>query len=83
MNTEATRPNVQWGLEMTTVLVEGFGWVSIGVVRDGSTKVIVGYDAGIQCPAKPWLEALDQAVNGQFPNAARDQARSLRSDNSC
>jgi putative transposase len=30
-----TKPHEWWGIEMTKVLVEGFGWVSIVLVLDG------------------------------------------------
>ena len=75
-----TKPNEWWGIEMTKVFVEGFGWVSIVVVLDGSTNMIVGDDAGTQCTAQPWLAALDMAVTRQFPAGARRQGLSLMSD---
>ena len=68
---------------MTKVLVSGFGWVYIVVVLDWYTKKVVGYHAGLQCPARHWLAALDTAVNRQFPNGARDQGLCLMSDNGC
>jgi putative transposase len=37
-----TRPNEWWGIDMTKVLVEGFGWVSSVLVLDWYTKKIVG-----------------------------------------
>jgi putative transposase len=78
-----TKPNEWWGIDMTKVLVEGFGWVDIVVVLDWYTKKIVGYDAGRPCTAQHWLLALDMAVNGQFPDGARGQGVSLMSDNGC
>ncbi|MDQ3830226.1 MAG: integrase core domain-containing protein [Candidatus Tectomicrobia bacterium] len=33
--------------------------------------------------ARPWLAALDMAVNRQFPAGARDPGLSLRSDHGC
>jgi putative transposase len=80
---QPTRPNEWWGIDMTKVLVEGFGWVYMVVVLDWYTKKIVGYYAGAPCTAKHWLEALDMAVNRQFPNGTRDQGVSLMSDNGC
>ena len=44
---------------------------------------MVGYDAGIHCTAKPWLAALDMAVNRQFPAGVRGQSLSLMSDHGC
>jgi putative transposase len=78
-----TKPNEWWGTDMTKVLVSGFGWVYIVVVLDWYTKKVVGYHAGLQCPARHWLAALDTAVNRQFPNGARDQGLCLMSDNGC
>jgi putative transposase len=60
--------------------VEGVGWVYLVIVLDWYTKVVVGYQAGLRCTAKPWLEALDTAVNRQFPHGARGQGVSLMSD---
>ena len=79
----ATKPNEWWGIDMTKLLVEGFGWVSIVVVLDWYTKKIVGYSAGMPCTARHWLAALDMAVNHEFPTGARDQGVSLMSDNGC
>jgi putative transposase len=78
-----TKPEEWWGIEMTKVMVDGFGWVSIVLVWDGYTKKIVGYDAGVPCTARHWLAALDMAVSRQFPAGARDQGLSLMRDNGC
>jgi putative transposase len=78
-----TRPNEWWEIDMTKVLVEGFGWVYIVLVLDWYTKKIVGYDAGSPGTAQHWLSALAMAVNGQFPDGARGQDVSLMSDNAC
>jgi putative transposase len=78
-----TKPNEWWGIDMTKVLVEGVGWVHIVIVLDWSTKAVVGHSAGLRCTAMPWLEALDLAVNRQFPHGARGQGVSLMRDNGC
>jgi putative transposase len=78
-----TRPNEWWGIDMTKVLVSGFGWVYVVIVIDWYTKKIVGYHAGLRCTAQQWLEALDMAVNGQFLHGARGQRLSLMCDNGC
>jgi putative transposase len=62
-----TRPHAWWGIDMTKVLVEGVGWIYIVIVLDWYTKAVVGHDAGLRCTAQPWLEALDMAVNCEFP----------------
>ena len=78
-----TKPNEWWGIDMTKVLVQGFGWVYIVVGLDWYTKTIVGYSAGLQCQTQDWLLALDMAVNRQFPAGVRGQGVSLMSDNGC
>lgn len=78
-----TKPHEWWGIDMTKVLVAGFGWIYMVVVLDWYTKKIVGYHAGVRCTAKHWLVALDMAVNQQFPDGARGQGLSLMSDNGC
>jgi putative transposase len=78
-----TKPNEWWGIDMTKVLVEGVGWVYIVIVLDWYTKAVVGHSAGLRCTAIQWLEALDMAVNGQFPQGVRGQGVSLMSDNGC
>jgi putative transposase len=78
-----TKPNEWWGIDMTKVMVEGFGWVYIVLVLDWYTKKVVGYYAGAPCTARQWLAALDMAVNRQFPHGARGQGVFLMSDNGC
>ena len=68
---------------MIKVLVEGIGWVSIGIGLDRYTKAVAGYDAALRCTSKQWLEALDMTVNGPFPNGARGQGLALMRDNGC
>jgi transposase InsO family protein len=75
------RPRQWWGIDMTKVMVNGFGWMYIVAVLDWYTKKIVGYYAGIQCRSCHWLEALDDAVNREFPDGVRDSGLSLMSDN--
>ena len=75
------RPNEWWGIDMTKVMVDGFGWVYIVVVLDWYTKKIVGNYAGVQCRSCHWLEALGEAVNREFPGGVKDKELSLMSDN--
>jgi transposase InsO family protein len=76
-----TKPNEWWGIDMTKVMVEGFGWMYIVAVLDWYTKKIVGYYAGMECRARHWLEALDMAVNREFPDGAYGKELNLMSDN--
>ena len=78
-----TKPNEWWGIDMTKIRVQSFGWVYIVVVLDWYTKAIVGYHAGSQSTARHWLEALDMAVNRQFPEGVWEKGVSLMSDNGC
>lgn len=76
-----TRSLQWWGIDMTKVMVEGFGWMYIVVILDWYTKKIEGYYAGMQCKSCHWLEALDEAVNREFPDGVREQGLHLMSDN--
>jgi len=75
------QPNQWWGIDMSKVMVEGFGWMYIVVVLDWYTKKITGYYTGMECRAGHWLEALDMAVNRQFPDGVREKGLHLMSDN--
>lgn len=76
-----TKPNEWWGIDMTKVLVNGWGWVYVVVVLDWYTKKILGYHIGLQARAKHWLEAVEMAVNAACPNGARGVGIKLMSDN--
>lgn len=75
------RPNQWWGIDMTKVMVGGFGWMYIVVVLDWYTKKIVGYYTGMECRGRHWLEALDMATNRQFSAGVRGSQLHLMSDN--
>ncbi len=51
------------------------------VVLDWYTKKIVGYHADIQCWSCHWLDALDEAVDREFPDGVREKGLSLVRDN--
>ena len=80
---QADRPNQWWGIDMTKVMIEGFGWVYLVVVLDWHTKKVVGHYAGLQARAWHWLVALNRAVNRQFPDGVSDQGLNLMADNGC
>ena len=42
------RPNQRWGIDMTKVMIEGFGWVYVVIVLDWNIKKVVGHYAGLQ-----------------------------------
>jgi putative transposase len=64
---QPTTPREWWALDMTKVLVQSFGWVSIMVRLDWDTKAIVGSHACSQSTARQRLATLDMAVQRQFP----------------
>ena len=78
-----TRPNQWWGIDMTKVMIDGFGWVYLVVVLDWHTKKVVGHYAGLQARAWHWLVALNRAVNRQFPDGIEGRSLSLMADNGC
>ena len=80
---QATRPNQFWGIDMTKVMIESFGWLYLVVVLDWHTKKIVGYSIGIRSRAVDWLEAINRACNQQFPDGIlrKEQELFLVSDN--
>jgi len=80
---KAERPNQIWGTDMTKIFVEGHGWTYITVVLDWYTKKIVGLKSGPHSKSSDWLEALDQALNSQFPRGSRGKGLKLVSDNGC
>ena len=76
-----TVPNQWWGIDMTKVMVEGYGWVYVVVVLDWYSKKMVGHYAGELAKSSHWQEALDKAVNRQFPQGVNGHGLHLMSDN--
>ena len=71
---------------MTKVMIEGSGWVYLQVVLDWYTKKIVGYSLSKVSKTSDWLEALNNAINEQFPEGIRETIQMplrLISDNGC
>jgi putative transposase len=69
-----TWPNEWWGIDMTKVMIEDFGWIYLVIVLDWHTKKVVGHYAGLQARAWHWLVALNHAVNRQFPDGIKGTA---------
>jgi len=78
-----TKPNEWWGIDMTKVMVEGFGWIYIVLVLDWFTKEVVGHHIGLESRAKHWLMALEMGVEKKFPDGVRGKGLNLMSDNGC
>lgn len=81
----AMRPNSWWGIDMTKIKINYIGWVYITIVIDWYSKKLLGYHIGLQSKSIHWQEALDMAVNKQFPLGIDKykQRLSLMSDNGC
>ena len=77
----AERPNEYRGIDMTKFMVESVGWVYLVVVLDWYTKKIVGWNLSLRNRSSQWKEALDIALNNQFPDGVRDNGLKLVSDN--
>jgi len=74
------RPKQWWGIDMTKVMTES-GWVYVIIVLDWYTKKIVGHYSGKQARTAEWLEALNKALNKEYPQGVRGNNLKLISDN--
>jgi putative transposase len=68
---QANRPNHIWGVDMTKVMAGCWGWLYLHVVLDWYTKKIVGYNLSLRSKTKDWLDAVDMALQRQFPAGIR------------
>ena len=80
---QPTRPNQWWGIDMTKVMIEGYGWMYVTIVIDWYSKKVVGHHAGEQSKAWHWLKALNAGLNRQFPDGVKGHKLHLMSDNGC
>lgn len=64
-----------------TKVMSNTGWVYVVVVLDWYTKKIVGDYSGKQTRTKEWLEALNKALNREYPKGVRGNKLKLISDN--
>jgi len=78
-----TRINQLWATDMTSFKLSYGETVFLIVVEDIFTRRIVGWHAGLRCRAAEWLEALNMALNAEFPDGVRGQNLTLRMDNGC
>ena len=74
------RPKEYWGIDITKVISKT-GWVYVVIVLDWYTKKIVGHYSGKQARTAEWLEALNKAVNREYPHGARGNNLKIISDN--
>ena len=79
------QPNTIWGIDMTKVAVDSWGWLYLHVVKDWGSKKIVGWTLSPQSKTTDWLEALQSALNAEFPDGIREADSKLKliSDNGC
>jgi putative transposase len=75
-----TRPNEWWGIDMTKVLTDS-GWAYLVIVLDWYSKKVVGHHCGSTATSRQWLEAVDRALQRQFPDGVRGHDLHLMSDN--
>lgn len=82
-------PNHWWGIDMTKIRLDQFGYIYITIVIDWCSKKLIGYHIGERSKSKHWQNALDMAVNNQFPNGVKDEVErrgynlNLMADNGC
>ena len=80
---KASAPKQFWGIDMTKIYVQNWGWVYTTLVIDWYTKKIVGSHSGGRSRAREWLSALNEGLNGEFPRGVEGHNLSLVSDNGC
>ncbi len=78
---QADRPGQVWGIDMTKFIVKAIGWVYLVLVLDWWTKKIVGWNISLRSRTEEWKEAINMAVNREFPEGVRGAGLKLVSDN--
>jgi len=73
----ASKPNQFWGIDMTKIMIHSFGWVYLVVVLDWYSKKIIGYSLKDHSRTDDWLEALNHAINNQFPQGILSKSNDL------
>ncbi len=66
-------PNDVWGTDMTKIMIPDFGWAYLHVVLDWGSKMIVGFSLSERSKTEDWLDALNMAVNNQFPEGIKER----------
>ncbi len=77
----AERPGQYWGIDMTKFIISSVGWVYLVIVLDWYTKKVVGWNLSLRSRSSEWEEAIDMAINREFPEGVRDKGLKLISDN--
>ena len=80
-------PDTVWGTDMTKTMTAQ-GWAYVHVVLDWGSKKLLALEASATSRSSDWIEALDKAVNMQFPDGIDRKdpyllIPSVVSDNGC
>jgi len=67
----ADKPNQIWGIDMTKIMTVQ-GWIYLIVALDWYTKKIVGWSVASDARTVRWLDAVNMAVNNQFPGGIKE-----------
>jgi transposase InsO family protein len=78
---KAERPRQYWGIDMTKFMVPALGWIYLVIVLDWYTKKVVGWDLSLRSRSGEWEQALEMAIQREFPQGVRDRGLKLISDN--
>lgn len=65
-------PNRYWGIDMTKIMIPQYGWAYLHVVIDWGSKKLLSCKLSTRSKAGDWLEALNEAINRQFPEGIRE-----------
>ena len=79
----AERVNEYWGIDMTKIMVQNYGWVYLVIILDWYSKKIVGHSLSLRSTSQDWMEALGKGINNQFSDGIKESAEQLNlvSDN--
>ncbi len=80
---KADKPRQFWGIDMTRFMVNDLDWVYLVIVLDWWTKKLVGWNISLRSKTADWKQALDIALNKEFPEGVRGKGLKLISDNGC
>lgn len=75
---KTVEPNRYWGIDMTKVMIPSFGWVYLHIVLDWGSKKLLSTHMSLRSKSGDWIQALDEAVNRQFPNGIKEANRRPR-----
>ena len=75
------KPRQYWGMDWTKFIIPSIGWVYLMIVLDWYTKKIVGWNLSLRSRATEWKEAIEMAINREFPDGVRGSGLKLMSNN--